>query len=157
MAKKRNTIEDYLNELYRRGMAGDEGAQLEYIQFYVMETDMPLPDEAKVWLVTLAEKGDALARRCYFAWAMSGNEGNFDWLKMEQWALALADEAPRDAYCMLGMLYEPGLPGFDDDKVAEILNVPAERDVIALIPIGYPAEEPTAPRRKPVEELLTFQ
>lgn len=119
MAKKRNTIEDYLNELYRRGMAGDEEAQLEYIQFYVMETDMPLPDEAKVWLVTLAEKGDALARRCYFAWAMSGNEGNFDWLKMEQWALALADGAPRDAYCMLGMLYEPGLPGFDDDKVAE--------------------------------------
>ena len=57
MAKKRNTIEDYLDELYRRGMAGDEEAQLEYIQFYVMETDMPLPDEAKVWLVTLAEKG----------------------------------------------------------------------------------------------------
>ena len=119
MAKKRNTIEDYLNELYRQGVVGNEEAQLEYIQFYVMETDMPLPDEAKVWLVTLAEKGDAQARRCYFAWAMSGDEGNFDWLKLEQWALALADGAPRDAYCMLGMLYEPGLPGFTDDKVAE--------------------------------------
>ena len=119
MAKKRNTIEDYLNELYRRGMAGDEEAQLEYIQFYVTETNLPLPDEAKVWLVTLAEKGDAQARRCYFAWAMSGDEGNFDWLKLEQWALALAETAPGDAYCMLGMLYEAGLPGFTDDKVAE--------------------------------------
>jgi TPR repeat protein len=119
MAKKRNTIEDYLNELYRRGMAGDEEAQLEYIQFYVTETNLPLPDEAKVWLVTLAEKGDAQARRCYFAWAMSGDEGNFDWLKLEQWALALAETAPGDAYCMLGMLYEAGLPGFEDDKVAE--------------------------------------
>ena len=119
MAKKRNTIEDYLNELYRRGMAGDEEAQLEYIQFYVTETNLPLPDEAKVWLVTLAEKGDAQARRCYFAWAMSGDEGNFDWLKLEQWALALAETAPGDAYCMLGMLYEVGLPGFEDDKVAE--------------------------------------
>ena len=38
-------------------MAGDEGAQLEYIQFYVTETNLPLPDDAKVWLVTLAEKG----------------------------------------------------------------------------------------------------
>ena len=119
MAKKRNTIEDYLDELYRRGMAGDEGAQLEYIQFYVTETELPLPDEAKVWLVTLAEKGDAQARRCYFAWAMSGDEGNFDWLKLEQWALELAETAPGDAYCMLGMLYEEGLPGFTDDKVAE--------------------------------------
>ncbi len=119
MAKKRNTIEDYLNELYRRGMAGDEEAQLELIQFYVTETELPLPDEAKVWLVTLAEKGDALARRCYFAWAMRGDEGNFDWLKLEQWALALAETAPGDAYCMLGMLYEVGLPGFEDDKVAE--------------------------------------
>ncbi len=119
MAKKRNTIEDYLNELYRRGMAGDEEAQLELIQFYVTETELPLPDEAKVWLVTLAEKGDAQARRCYFAWAMSGDEGNFDWLKLEQWALELAETAPGDAYCMLGMLYEAGLPGFEDDKVAE--------------------------------------
>lgn len=119
MAKKRNTIEDYLNELYRRGMAGDEEAQLEYIQFYVTETNLPLPDEAKVWLVTLAEKGDAQARRCYFAWAMSGDEGNFDWLKLEQWALALVETAPGDAHCMLGMLYEAGLPGFTDDKVAE--------------------------------------
>lgn len=119
MAKKRNTIEDYLDELYRRGMAGDEEAQLEYIRFFVTETNLPLPDEAKVWLVTLAEKGDALARRCYFAWAMSGDEGNFDWLKLEQWALELAETAPGDAYCMLGMLYEAGLPGFEDDKVAE--------------------------------------
>ena len=119
MAKKRNTIEDYLNELYRRGMAGDEEAQLEFIQFFVTETELPLPDEAKVWLVSLAEKGDAQARRCYFAWAMSGDEGNFDWLKLEQWALALVETAPGDAYCMLGMLYEEGLPGFEDDKVAE--------------------------------------
>jgi len=105
--------------LYRRGMAGDDGALLEYIQFYVTETNLPLPDEAKVWLVTLAEKGDAQARRCYFAWAMSGDEGNFDWLKLEQWALELAETTPGDAYCMLGMLYEAGLPGFEDDKVAE--------------------------------------
>ena len=65
-----------------------------------------------------------------------------------------------EAFCLAA--YEKGLGTvimgiFDDDKVAEVLNVPEGREVIALIPIGYPAEEPVAPRRKPVEELLTFQ
>lgn len=45
---------------------------------------------------------------------------------------------------------------FDDADVAELLDVPQDRDVIALIPIGYPAEAPIAPRRKTVEELLSF-
>ncbi len=46
---------------------------------------------------------------------------------------------------------------FDEVKAASLLNVPEERDVVALIPIGYPDEAPAAPRRKPVEELLSFQ
>ena len=50
---------------------------------------------------------------------MSGDEGNFDWLKLEQCALELAETSPGDAYCMQGMLYEAGLPGFEDDKVVE--------------------------------------
>ena len=119
MAKKRNTIEDYLNELYRRGMAGDEEAQLEFIQVIVMETAAPLEGAPLEWLNALVEKGNTQAQRCYFAYAMNGDAENADWLKLEQWALALAETAPGDAYCMLGMLYEVGLPGFEDDKVAE--------------------------------------
>ncbi len=46
---------------------------------------------------------------------------------------------------------------FDEEKAASLLNVPEERDVVALIPVGYPDEAPNAPRRKPVEELLSFQ
>ncbi len=65
-----------------------------------------------------------------------------------------------EAFCLAA--YEKGLGTvimgiFDDDKVAELLSIPEGREVVALIPIGYPAEEPVAPRRKPVEELLTFQ
>lgn len=46
---------------------------------------------------------------------------------------------------------------FDSEKVASILEVPEDRDVIALIPIGYPDEEPVAPKRKSVEDLLSYK
>ncbi len=119
MAKKRNTIEDYLNELYRRGMAGDEEAQLEFIQVIVMETAAPLEGAPLEWLNALVEKGNTQARRCYFAWAMNGDAADCDWQRLVQWAEELMAEAPGDAHCMLGMLYEPGLPGLADDKLAE--------------------------------------
>ncbi|MDE7248498.1 MAG: nitroreductase family protein, partial [Lachnospiraceae bacterium] len=45
---------------------------------------------------------------------------------------------------------------FDEAEAASLLNIPEEREIVALIPIGYPAEEPVAPRRKPVEDLLLF-
>ena len=86
-------------------------------------------------------------------------DGSFSTHRGDGWQMYDAGVAS-EAFCLAA--YEKGLGTvimgiFDDEKVAELLNVPAERDVIALIPIGYPAEEPTAPRRKPVEELLTFQ
>ena len=46
---------------------------------------------------------------------------------------------------------------YDSGKVSSILEVPEDRDVIALIPIGYPAEEPAAPKRKSVEDLLSYK
>ena len=45
---------------------------------------------------------------------------------------------------------------FDAEKVAELLNIPENEVVVALVSIGYPDEEPAAPKRKSVEELLTF-
>ena len=58
--------------------------------------------------------------------------------------------------------YEQGIGSvimgiFDEEKVASLLNLPEDRAVAALIPIGYPDEAPVAPKRKPVEDLLSFQ
>jgi nitroreductase len=65
-----------------------------------------------------------------------------------------------EAFCLAA--YEQGLGSvilglFDYEKTAKLLDIPEDREVIALIPIGYPDEEPAAPRRKSVEELLTFK
>jgi nitroreductase len=43
---------------------------------------------------------------------------------------------------------------FDEERVATLLGVPAHLRPIALMPIGYPAETPARPERRPVSELV---
>jgi len=86
-------------------------------------------------------------------------DGSFSTHRGEGWQMFDAGVAS-EAFCLAA--YEKGLGTvimgiFDDDKVAELLELPEGREVIALIPVGYPAETPVAPRRKPVEEMITFK
>lgn len=46
---------------------------------------------------------------------------------------------------------------FDTEKVAALLDIPEERELVALIALGVPDISPDAPKRKEVSELLTFQ
>lgn len=46
---------------------------------------------------------------------------------------------------------------FDEAGISRLLALPPERELAALIAVGYPAEAPAAPRRKPVTELITFK
>ena len=46
---------------------------------------------------------------------------------------------------------------FEDKKVAELLELPEGMGVACLMPLGYPAEEPAAPKRKEVVDLLTIK
>ncbi len=45
---------------------------------------------------------------------------------------------------------------FDHDKAKEILEVPDTHEVVALIPVGYPAHKPKPPKRKAVEEFVRY-
>ncbi|MGI6007425.1 MAG: nitroreductase family protein [Ruminococcus sp.] len=45
---------------------------------------------------------------------------------------------------------------FDENKIREIIEIPEDQQISALISIGYPAEEPKTPPRKNAEDLLTF-
>ena len=42
-------------------------------------------------------------------------------------------------------------------ELAELLELPEGMGVACLMPLGYPAEEPGAPKRKEVAELLTIK
>ncbi|MDY6911695.1 MAG: nitroreductase family protein [Chloroflexota bacterium] len=46
---------------------------------------------------------------------------------------------------------------FDAAKVNQILDIPSGANVVALIPMGYPDEEPKAPRRKELSELVSYE
>ena len=43
---------------------------------------------------------------------------------------------------------------FDHKKAEEILGVPQDREVVAITPLGYPAAEGVAPKRKEVSEFV---
>lgn len=45
---------------------------------------------------------------------------------------------------------------FDDAKLSTMLNVPEDREIVNLICVGYADESPEAPKRKSVDDLVTF-
>lgn len=45
---------------------------------------------------------------------------------------------------------------FDEERVRKLLNIPQNLRPVSIIPIGYPAESPTMPRRKSKDECCEF-
>lgn len=85
-------------------------------------------------------------------------DGSCTTSKGENWLMFDAGVAAQ-TFCLAAWEYGVGsviMGIFDAEKVAELLRIPENETVVALIPIGYPDEEPKAPRRKGVEELLSF-
>ncbi len=86
-------------------------------------------------------------------------DGSFSTVKGDGWQMFDAGIAS-EAFCLAA--YEQGLGTvilglFDVDKTAELLQVPEGQELVALIPIGYPDEAPVAPKRKTVEDLLSYR
>jgi nitroreductase len=48
------------------------------------------------------------------------------------------------------------LGGFFEEQVKEILGIPNEVRVVAITPLGYPAENPNAKPRKALEEIICY-
>ena len=86
-------------------------------------------------------------------------DGSFTTQRGDAWQMFDAGVAS-EAFCLAA--YEQGLGTvimgiFDQQEAADLLEIPENQDLIALIPIGYPAEAPVAPKRKPVSDLLSYQ
>ena len=86
-------------------------------------------------------------------------DGSYTTNRGDSWQMYDAGVAS-EAFCLAA--YEQGLGTvilgiFDQEEASRVLQIPEDRDLIALIPIGYPAESPVAPRRKSVDDLLSYQ
>lgn len=86
-------------------------------------------------------------------------DGSYTTRRGDSWQMYDAGVAS-EAFCLAA--YEAGLGSvilgiFDDEKAAELIELPEDRELVAFIPVGYPDEEPAAPRRKPVTELLAYK
>ncbi len=62
--------------------------------------------------------------------------------------MALAAWALGGGSCWIG--------AFDEEKVKELLKIPSKWKVVALLTLGYPAEQPKQRKKKPIEELFGF-
>ncbi|MCM1253851.1 MAG: nitroreductase family protein [Clostridium sp.] len=86
-------------------------------------------------------------------------DGSFTTPRKDTWQMYDAGVASQ-TFCLAA--YEKGVGSvilgiFDRDKIESLLKLPEDRELVALIPIGYPDEAPLAPKRKVAEELLSFQ
>lgn len=85
-------------------------------------------------------------------------DGSFSTDRGDGWQMYDAGVASQ-TFCLAA--HEAGLGTvimgiFDRPVVSSLLQIPEDRELVALIPIGYADEEPVAPRRKPVDELISF-
>ena len=46
---------------------------------------------------------------------------------------------------------------FPHEELGKFLHIPEDQELMALIAVGWPAEEPAAPKRKDVETLLSYR
>lgn len=85
-------------------------------------------------------------------------DGSFTTTKEDRWQNFDTGIAA-EAFCLAA--YEKGLGTvilgiFDEEKVAEVISLPEDRGVAALIVIGHPAVSCEAPKRKEVADLVSY-
>ncbi len=86
-------------------------------------------------------------------------DGSFSTSKEDRWEVYDAGICAQ-TFCLAA--HDAGLGTvimgvFDEAKAGQVLDVPEGQIVSALIALGYPAVSPDAPKRKPVEDLLSFR
>ena len=103
---------------------------------------------APVTVVMTANKGRAGYER----------DGSFTTKKEDRWemfdggiacqTLCLAAWGEGLGSCIMGI--------YDEEKLPVLLEVPEDRYVTAVVSLGYPAETPNAPQRKPLAEKVRY-
>lgn len=103
---------------------------------------------APIVVVAFAEK----FKSGFYKGEASTNKGEY-WYMFDV-ALALQNMVLTAWENGIGSVY---LGLFDAIKLAKILNIPVDYEVVAVVPFGYPDEEPKCPPRKNLSEIVFFE
>ena len=86
-------------------------------------------------------------------------DGSYSTKKGDRWQMFDAGVACQ-TFCLAAHEYGLGtviMGVFDESGISSLLDIPKERELAALIALGYPDIEPSAPKRKTVEDLLQYR
>lgn len=133
---------------------------------YTVVTDRALIERIAAECVLGFEHNAGILRSCAALVVQSiltgrsgyNRDGSFSTTQGEHWQSFDAGIAAQTfclAACELG-LGTCILGVFDEKKTAELIGLPEGQRVSCLLPLGYPAESPAAPRRKSADELARF-
>ena len=127
----------------------DRSVLSEIADKYTPDYNSKIIRQAPVLMAVTFVKG-----RCGFE-----RDGSFTTKKEDRWQMFDAGVSCQ-TFCLAA--WDKGLGTvimgvFDEDGISELLGIPEDRELGALIALGYPDVEPEAPKRKTVEQLLQYR
>ena len=127
----------------------DRSVLSEIADKYTPDYNSKIIRQAPVLMAVTFVKG-----RCGFE-----RDGSFTTKKEDRWQMFDAGVSCQ-TFCLAA--WDKGLGTvimgvFDEDGIAELLGIPVDQELGALIALGYPDIEPEAPKRKTVEQLLQYR
>lgn len=85
-------------------------------------------------------------------------DGSFSTPRGDGWQMFDAGAASQ-TFCLAAHEYGLGtviMGIFDQKETERLINLPDDRELAALIALGFPAEQPEAPKRKTVADLISY-
>ena len=85
-------------------------------------------------------------------------DGSFTTSRKDTWQMFDAGIASQ-TFCLAAHEYGLGtvIMGIFDDSLSDVLSIPDDRELVNIICISHPAESPEAPKRKAVEDILSYK
>jgi nitroreductase len=146
--EKREIPKDVLDKVLEAGRQAPSAANRQPFHFIVI-TNQELRKElsrglfnrfiqdSAVTVVGCANTSEILTAK----WAVVDTSIALQNMVIEAWTLGIGS-------CWIG--------DFKEDNVKQLLEIPDRWKVVALVSFGYPAEQPQPRKKKPIEELVSY-
>ena len=146
--EKKEIPEDVLAQIFEAGRQAPSAANKQPIRFIIVKDDEKKKGfsnllfnrfigDAPVVIVGCADVNSLLTGK----WATLDATIAMQNMVIAAWTLGVGS-------CWIG--------AFNEEKVKELLKIPDKWKVVALVTLGYPAEQPKQRKKKAVEELFSF-